>query len=157
MADRITLEVATPSRLVIAEQVDEVVVPGIEGYFGVLPGHAALLSTLGIGELTYRIGREERHAAVAGGFAEVRNDKVIVLADTAELPAEIDRARADRARDRAEQRLSGRGGEDVDYARAAAAPTPHGSRRPAAPVKSPPTRGPAMVRGLRQRAPCCQC
>ena len=59
--------------------------------------------------------------AVAGGFAEVRNDKVIVLADTAELPAEIDRARADRARDRAEQRLSGRGGEDVDYARAAAA------------------------------------
>src|SRR6266850_2440120 len=107
MADRITLEVATPSRLVIAEQVDEVVVPGIEGYFGVLPGHAALLSTLGIGELTYRIGRDERHAAVAGGFAEVRNDKVIVLAE--------------RARDRAEQRLSGRGGEDVDYARAAAA------------------------------------
>src|SRR5437660_1226310 len=121
MAERITLEVATPSRLVIAEQVDEVVVPGIEGYFGVLPGHAALLSTLGIGELSYRIGRDERHAAVAGGFAEVRNDKVIVLADTAELPAEIDRARADRARDRAEQRLSGRGGEDVDYARAAAA------------------------------------
>src|SRR6267378_4122617 len=112
MADRITLEVATPSRLVIAEQVDEVVVPGIEGYFGVLPGHAALLSTLGIGELTYRIGRDERHAAVAGGFAEVRNDKVIVLADSAELPADIDRAR---------QRLSGRGGEDVDYARAAAA------------------------------------
>src|SRR5437660_214283 len=79
MAERITLEVATPSRLVIAEQVDEVVVPGIEGYFGVLPGHAALLSTLGIGELTYRIGRDERHAAVAGGFAEVRHDQVSVL------------------------------------------------------------------------------
>jgi len=92
MADRITLEVATPSRLVIGEQVDEAVVPGIEGYFGVLPGHAAFLTTLGIGELTYRIGRDERHAAVAGGFCEVRNDKVIVLADTVELPAEIDRA-----------------------------------------------------------------
>src|SRR5438552_10731484 len=90
MADRITLEVATPSRLVIGEQVDEAVVPGIEGYFGVLPGHAAFLTTLGIGELTYRIGRDERHAAVAGGFCEVRNDKVIVLADTVELPAEID-------------------------------------------------------------------
>src|SRR5260370_42113058 len=121
MADRITLEVATPSRLVIAEQVAEVVVPGIEGYFGVLPGHAALLSTLGIGELTYRIGRDERHAAAAGGFAEVRNDTVIVLADSAELPADIDRARAERARDRAEQRLSGRGGAGRRYAAADAA------------------------------------
>jgi F-type H+-transporting ATPase subunit epsilon len=120
MAERLTLEVATPSRSVISEQVDEVVVPGIEGYFGVLPGHAPLLSTLGIGELTYRIGREERHAAVAGGFCEVRNDKVIVLADTAELPHDIDRARAERARERAEQRLSGRSGEEVDYARASA-------------------------------------
>src|ERR671925_1046336 len=121
MPEHITLEVATPSRLVIAEQVDEVVVPGIEGYFGVLPGHAALLATLGIGELTYRTGRDERHVAVSGGFAEVRNDKVIVLADTAELPEDIDRARAERARDRAEQRLSGRSQEEVDYRRAAAA------------------------------------
>jgi F-type H+-transporting ATPase subunit epsilon len=121
MADRLTLEVATPARSVISEQVDEVVVPGVEGYFGVLPGHAPLLSTLGIGELTYRIGREERHVAVSGGFCEVRNDKVIVLADTAELPQEIDRTRAERARERAEQRLSGRSQEEVDYARAAAA------------------------------------
>jgi F-type H+-transporting ATPase subunit epsilon len=121
MADRLTLEVATPSRSVISEQVDEVVVPGIEGYFGVLPGHAALLSTLGIGELTYRIGREERHAAVAGGFCEVRDDKVIVLADSVELPAEIDRARAERARERAEQRLAGRAQEEIDYERASAA------------------------------------
>src|SRR3989442_789985 len=121
MADRITLEVATPSRLVIGEQVDEAVVPGIEGYFGVLPGHAAFLTTLGIGELTYRIGRDERHAAGAGGFGEAHNKRVIVLAAPVELPAEIDRARAERARDRAEQRLSGRSGEDIDYARAAAA------------------------------------
>jgi F-type H+-transporting ATPase subunit epsilon len=121
VADRLTLELATPTRMLVAETVDEVVVPGSEGYFGVLPGHAALLATLGIGELTYRIGRDERHVAIAGGFAEVRNDKVIVLADTAELPHDIDRARAERARERAEQRLSGRSQEDIDYTRAAAA------------------------------------
>ena len=121
MAERLTLELATPTRMVVADTVDEVVVPGSEGYFGVLPGHAPLLATLGIGELTYRIGRDERHVAVAGGFAEVRNDKVIVLADTAELPQDSDRGRAERARDRAEQRLSGRSQEEIDYARAAAA------------------------------------
>lgn len=121
MAERLTLELATPTRMVVAETVDEVVVPGSEGYFGVLPGHAPLLATLGIGELTYRSGREERHVAVSGGFAEVRNDKVIVLADTAELPQDIDRGRAERARDRAEQRLSGRSQDEIDYARAAAA------------------------------------
>ena len=120
MADRLTLEVASPSRLVVAETVDEVVVPGSEGYFGVLPGHAPFLTTLGVGELTYRIGRDEHHLAVAGGFAEVRNDKVIILVDTAERPDEIDRARAERARQRAEQRLAGRpvAGEDIDYTRA---------------------------------------
>jgi F-type H+-transporting ATPase subunit epsilon len=121
VADRLTLELATPTRMVVAEVVDEVVIPGSQGYFGVLPGHAPLLATLGIGELTYRNGREERHVAVAGGFAEVRNDKVIVLADAAELPGEIDRARAERARDRAEQRLSGRSQDEIDYTRAAAA------------------------------------
>jgi F-type H+-transporting ATPase subunit epsilon len=121
VADQLTLELATPTRLVITAQVDEVVAPGSEGYFGVLPGHAPFLATLGIGELTYRIGREEYHVAVSGGFAEVRNDKVIILADAAETPAEIDRARAERARDRAEARLSGRSQEEVDYARATAA------------------------------------
>jgi F-type H+-transporting ATPase subunit epsilon len=121
VADRLTLELATPTRMVVAETVDEVVAPGSEGYFGVLPGHAPLLARLGIGELTYRVGRDERHVAVAGGFAEVRNDKVIVLADTAEIPNDIDRARAERARDRAEQRLSGRTQEEIDYTRAAAA------------------------------------
>ena len=108
-------------RLVVAELVDEVVAPGIEGYFGVLPGHAPFLTTLGIGELTYRQGRDERHLAIAGGFAEVRNDKVIILADTAEAPEDIDRARAERARDRAETRLSGRTQEEIDYVRASAA------------------------------------
>jgi F-type H+-transporting ATPase subunit epsilon len=121
MAEGLTLEVATPTRLVVADVVDEVVAPGSEGYFGVLPGHAPFLTTLGIGELTYRKGRTEIHLAVAGGFAEVRNDKVIVLPDTAELPEEIDRARAERARERAERRLAGRADEEIDYGRATAA------------------------------------
>lgn len=121
MADRLTIEIATPTRLAVSETVDEVVAPGIQGYFGVLPGHAPFLTTLGIGEVLYRVGRDERSLAVSGGFAEVRNDKVIVLADTAERPEEIDRARAERARERAEQRLGGRSAEDVDFTRAAAA------------------------------------
>src|SRR5881296_2128699 len=127
MADRITLEVATSSRLVIGEQVDEVVVPGLEGYFGVLPGHAAFLTTLGAGELTYRHGREEQHLAVIGGFAEVSGERVIVLAEGAERPEEIDRERAERARKRAEQRLAGKSpttaSEEIDYTRALAALT----------------------------------
>lgn len=121
MADRITLEIATPIRMAVAETVDEVVLPGSEGSFGVLPGHAPFLTTLGIGEGRYRVGREEHRLVITGGFAEVRNDKVIVLADTAERPEEIDRARAERARERAERRLGGRSQEDVDYMRAQAA------------------------------------
>ncbi len=121
MADVLTLEVATPMRLVVAETVDEIVAPGIEGYFGVLPGHAPFLTTLGIGVLTYRRGREEFQLAVSGGFAEVRNDKVIVLADAAERPEDIDRERAERARQRAEHRLGGRSQEEIDFARCQAA------------------------------------
>ena len=121
MAERLSLEIATPQRLVVAAEVDEVVVPGALGYFGVLPGHAPLLATLGIGEVTYRVGRDEHHVAVAGGFAEVRNDKVIILADTAETPADIDRARAERARERAEARLAGRSSDEIDYVRASCA------------------------------------
>jgi F-type H+-transporting ATPase subunit epsilon len=117
VADRLTLEITTPTRLVVSDLVDEVVAPGIEGYFGVLPGHAPFLTTLGVGIVTYRIGRDEHQLAVAGGFAEVRNDKVIILADTAERPDEIDRARAERAKERAERRLSGRSQEEIDYAR----------------------------------------
>jgi F-type H+-transporting ATPase subunit epsilon len=118
VADGLVLEIATPTRSVVAETVDEIVIPGSQGYFGVLPGHAAFLTTLGIGELTYRVGRDEYYLVVAKGFAEVRNDKVIVLADTAERPEEIDRGRAERARDRAERRLAGRVEEEVDYDRA---------------------------------------
>lgn len=115
------LELTTPTRLVVSEQADEVVAPGSEGYFGVLPGHAPFLTTLGAGELMYRQGSREHHLAVSGGFAEVRDDRVIVLADTAERPEEIDRARAEKARQLAEQLLSGTSREEVDYASCSAA------------------------------------
>jgi F-type H+-transporting ATPase subunit epsilon len=118
-------ELATPTRLLVSSEVDEVVAPGTEGYFGVLPGHAPFLTTLTAGELMYRQGRDEQRLAVIGGFAEVNADHVIVLAEAAERPEEIDRERAERARQRAEQRLTGRSPtastEDIDYARAVAA------------------------------------
>jgi F-type H+-transporting ATPase subunit epsilon len=123
VADRLTLEITTPMRLVVSDTVDEVIAPGVEGYFGVLPGHAPFLTTLGVGVLTYRIGRDEFHLAMSGGFAEVRNDKVIILADSAERPDEIDRARADRARERAERRIGGRSEEEIDFVRCQAALT----------------------------------
>jgi F-type H+-transporting ATPase subunit epsilon len=118
----VQLELATPTRLLVSTEVEEVVAPGTEGYFGVLPGHAAFLTTLGAGELTYRQGREEHRLAVIGGFAEVSGDRVIILAEDAERPEEIDRARAERARQRAEQRLAGKDPQgaqgELDYARA---------------------------------------
>ena len=120
-------ELATPSRMLVSADMDEVVAPGVEGYFGVLPGHAALLTTLGSGEVSYRTGKAEQYLLVAGGFAEVQPDRVIILAEVAEAPQEIDLARAERARQRAELRLSGRhpsGHEDegeIDYNRALAA------------------------------------
>ena len=123
------LEIATPTRQLVSAEADEVVAPGSEGYFGVLPGHAPFLTTLASGEVSYRHGREEGHLAVIGGFAEVQDDRVMILAETAERPEEIDRERAERARQRAEQRLAGRNpqgrlpeaGGEIDYARAVAA------------------------------------
>jgi len=121
----VLLELATPTRLLVSQEVDEVVAPGTEGYFGVLAGHAAFLATLGSGEVVYRRGREEQHAAVHGGVAEVTPERVIILAELAERPDEIDRARADRARQRAEQRMAGRPSEGesdgIDYHDALAA------------------------------------
>ena len=105
MADRLKLEVATPTRLVVSREADEVVVPGSEGSFGVLPGHAPLLSLVGTGEVMYRTGREEHHLAVSGGFAEVGPNHVTILAESAERPEEIDAARATRALARAQGRL----------------------------------------------------
>jgi F-type H+-transporting ATPase subunit epsilon len=118
----VLLELATPARMLVSVEADEVVAPGVEGYFGVLPGHAAMLTTLKPGEVTYRSGQTEHHLAVLGGFAEVRAERVIILAENAERPGEIDRARAERARQRAEMRLQGRSPdgmvEEIDFARA---------------------------------------
>lgn len=117
MASQLTLSVVTPEREVVHEQVDEVELPGTEGYFGVLPGHTALLATLGVGRLTYRQGTESRTLAIAFGFAEVLPDRVTVLAQMAERAEEIDLGRATAARDRAAERLS-RLESDLDYERA---------------------------------------
>ena len=120
-------ELATPTRMLVTAEVDEVVAPGVEGYFGVLPGHAAFLTTLAPGEVTYRSGQTEHRVAVTGGFAEVRAERVIILAENAERPEEIDRERAERARQRAEMRLQGKSPDgsqgEVDFARALAALT----------------------------------
>lgn len=121
MAERLQIELATPTRLVVTESVDEVVVPGLEGHFGVLPGHAPFLAVLGTGEVMYRVGRQERYLAVNGGFAEVEAARVLILADTAERPEEIDLPRARAARERAEGRLGGRSADTVDLPRALAA------------------------------------
>jgi F-type H+-transporting ATPase subunit epsilon len=111
------LQIVTPDRLVVRERVDEVQIPGSEGYFGVLPGHTPLLASLGIGEIWYRKGAEKTYVAIAYGFAEVLPDAVTILAQLAERGDEIDVGRADAARTRAEERLT-RPRSDVDYDRA---------------------------------------
>ena len=121
MADKIQLDVVTPDRLVVAEQVEMVVAPGAEGEFGVLAGHIPFLSTLRPGELRYTLDGKVRFLAVTGGFAEVGPDKVTVLADSAEEAREIDTDRALKAKERAEKRLRMAKAEDMDYARAQAA------------------------------------
>ena len=113
----ITLEIVTPDRALVHEQVDEVQIPGSEGYFGVLPGHAPLLATLLVGELWYRIGQEKTYLAIAFGFVEVLPDKVTVLARIAERENDIDMERAKAAMKRAEERMAGPR-PDVDFERA---------------------------------------
>ena len=110
----ITLEIVTPSRLVFSEPVDEVVLPGSEGYLGVLPGHAPLLTSLGVGELVCRRGNRRTYMAVSGGFAEVLNDRVSVIAGTCERADEIDVERAREKKREAEEELKQR--EASDYA-----------------------------------------
>jgi F-type H+-transporting ATPase subunit epsilon len=102
---KLTLEIVTPDRSLLREEVDEVVVPGTEGELGILPGHTPLLSTLKIGELWYRQGQEKHFLAIAFGFVEILPDRVTVLADVGERAQEIDVQRAERAKQRAEERL----------------------------------------------------
>ena len=121
MASTIRLELVTPERLLLSEEVDEVVAPGYEGEFGVLPGHTQFLAILNIGMLWYRKESAVKKIALGGGFAEVTHDRVVVLADTAERTDEIDVARAQRARDRAEDRLKELSMDDETYRKAYAA------------------------------------
>ncbi len=114
------LELVTPERRAFTQEVDMVVVPGIDGQLGILPHHTPLITALGVGELKVRSGGEEQIFAVSGGFVEVRPDRVIILADLAERSDEIDEARAAEARRQAEAQLS-EAQDPVDLARARAA------------------------------------
>ena len=105
MAGRLLLEVVTPDKLLVSQQVDEVIAPGAEGEFGVLPGHAHFLTTLRIGELRYRIGEQQHYMSVLWGFAEVTPAKVTVLAEIAEKAEDIDVERAQAAVEKAERQL----------------------------------------------------
>jgi F-type H+-transporting ATPase subunit epsilon len=116
----IKLDIVTAEKLVYSDQVDMVIAPGIEGELGILPHHTPLMTLLKPGELRVKKGGDETYLAVTGGFIEVRPDHVIVLADAAERAEEIDIARAEAARKRAQERLES-GGTEVDKARTEAA------------------------------------
>ncbi|MFZ5853196.1 MAG: F0F1 ATP synthase subunit epsilon [Chloroflexota bacterium] len=115
------LEIVTPERLVYSDYVDSVQVPGIEGELGILPHHAPLVSMLGMGELRIRKGGSEESFAIFGGFLQVRPDKVVVMAETADLASEIDLERAQEARREAERALETGYHETADLAAARAA------------------------------------
>ena len=114
------LEVVTPDKTVVSGEVEMAVCPGIEGEFGVLPKHVSLLSALKIGGLRYRTGGKDEHIFISGGFADVNNDVLTVLAESAELADSIDTARAMAAKERAEKRIAGHD-DKVDMTRAEAA------------------------------------
>jgi F-type H+-transporting ATPase subunit epsilon len=115
------LEIVTPERLAYEGEVDSVVCPGIEGELGILPHHAPLLTTLGLGELRIRTRGQEEYFAIAGGFLQVRPDRVVVMAETADLASEIDLEAAERARKDAERAMAEGFTEPADMARARAA------------------------------------
>ncbi len=115
MADKIKLRVVTPSRLMLDEEVDEVTAIGALGEFGVLPSHISFLSTLVPGEMSYKQGANKRILAVSGGYAEVLDNVMTVLAPAAEFGSEIDSARAQLAKERAEKRMAEFNREEKDY------------------------------------------
>ncbi len=117
MSDIFKLEIVTPEKKVVDTVAEEVQIPGKNGYIGILPGHAPLITELSVGEITFRENGGVQRLAVAWGFAEVLPSKVTILAETAERPSEIDVARARKSKERAEQRLtSGDTSVDVDRA-----------------------------------------
>jgi F-type H+-transporting ATPase subunit epsilon len=111
----IELQVVTPERHVLSEDVESVEMPGQDGYLGILPGHAPLLTEMGLGILTYRKGSETRSLTVMGGYAEVLPNRVIVLADASERAEEIDRSRAQAALDRAKANMPGANATEADW------------------------------------------
>ena len=115
MADKLKLEMVTPYKRVLTEEVDEITAPGFIGELGVLPGHTPLLTTLKVGELSYKKGSETFQVAVNWGYLEVEEDKVTVLVDTAEKADEIDLERAKAALGRAEDALKGLSQEDKSF------------------------------------------
>jgi F-type H+-transporting ATPase subunit epsilon len=117
MADRFEIEIVTPDRLVVKDYAVEMQIPGKNGYLGILAGHAPLITELEVGEINYQTNGYVERLAVAWGFAEVLPEKVTILAETAERAEEIDVARAEEARKRAEERLQS-GDTEVDVARA---------------------------------------
>lgn len=117
----IRLDIVTAEQSVYSEDVDMVIAPGVQGQLGILPHHAPLMTMLEPGELVVKKGSEEFYMAVSGGFLEVRPDRVIVMADSAERAEEIDIARAEEAKRRAEKRLEEKYAPEVDAARAEAA------------------------------------
>jgi F-type H+-transporting ATPase subunit epsilon len=121
MADKITFRVVTPSRLVLDEEVDEITAPGALGEFGVLPNHIAFLSLLEPGEISYKQGATRHYLAVSGGYAEVLDNVMTVLAPAAEFATEIDTSRARQAKDSAEKRMGELNYEDQEFNTAAAA------------------------------------
>jgi len=114
---KIQLHIVSADRSLVNETVDEVEIPGADGYFGVLPGHTPLLALLGTGELWYRQGSEKVYLSIAFGFAEVQPDRVTILAQIAEKADEIDVVRAEAAKKRAEERLA-QATADMDFERA---------------------------------------
>src|SRR3954453_6135135 len=114
MAETFEIEIVTPDKLVVKDVAEEAQIPGKTGYLGILPGHAPLITELAIGEITYKTGGTVKHVCVAWGFAEVLPTKVTILAETAERPEEIDTARAQQAKTRAQQELTS-GATDLDY------------------------------------------
>lgn len=115
MADKLRLELVTPYKRVLSEEVDEVTAPGALGEFGVLPDHTPLLTTLKVGELTYKKGSQAFHVAVNWGYVEIEDNVVTVLVETAEPADQIDLERAKAALGRAEQALKTLSGEDRDF------------------------------------------
>ncbi|OGQ56722.1 MAG: ATP synthase F1 subunit epsilon [Deltaproteobacteria bacterium RIFCSPLOWO2_02_56_12] len=121
MAEKIRLKLVTPSRLLLDEEVDEVTAPGALGEFGVLPKHISFLTLLEVGEMSYKQGGERHHLALSGGYAEVLDEVMTVLAGAAEYSDEIDIERARAARERAEKRMAELSQEDKEFAAAEAA------------------------------------